>query len=34
LEALRDFLAHVDSKQDLGLVAYATAAEIAELVEK
>jgi hypothetical protein len=32
LDALRDFLAYVDSKQKEGLVIYATAAEIANLV--
>jgi hypothetical protein len=32
LEALDSFLAHVDAKQDQGLVIYATAAEIAENV--
>jgi hypothetical protein len=33
LDALRDFLAYVDLKQKDGLVIYATAGEIAELVE-
>jgi hypothetical protein len=32
LEALNDFLSYVDSKREQGLVVYATAAEIAELV--